>query len=140
MRRMGRSKTANELFDELSFYTLAHGSPRFLHQHAVDAFAAQMADESTKTIKIFFGLMGLYLYLEKGFTGREVQRAHMNLAKKRAELPRPPLPLERGAVTVKDVMAAEPGGARDQAIGDWCASVWEAYREARPLVAAFLWE
>ena len=137
---MGRNRTADELFEELSLYTLAHGSPRFIHQHAVDAFAAQMANESTKTIKIFFGLMGLYLYIEKGFSGREVQRAHMNLAKKRLELPRPELPVERGSVTVADVMAAEPGEARDRAIEEWCASVWEAYRDARPLVAGFLQE
>jgi hypothetical protein len=133
-------KTAQELFDELSFYTLAHGSPRFIHQHAVDAFAVQMADESTKTIKIFFGLMGLYLFVEKGFSGREVQRAHMNLAKKRMELPRPELPAERGAITVAELMAAEAGEARDKAIEAWCGSVWESCREARPIVVGFLRE
>ena len=29
-----------ELFHELSFYTLAHPDPAFIHQHIVDAYAA----------------------------------------------------------------------------------------------------
>ncbi len=53
-----------ELFDELCFYTMNLGDPSFIHQHAVDAYAVQEADESSKAIAVVFGLAGLYLYLE----------------------------------------------------------------------------
>jgi hypothetical protein len=54
-----------EPFDELSFYTLAHPDPAFIHQHIVDASIAQTANEDTKPIAVAFSLIGLCLYLEK---------------------------------------------------------------------------
>jgi hypothetical protein len=119
------------LFDELAFYTLAHGDPRFIHQHAVDAFAAQNAGPSSKPISVVFGLAGLYLYLEKGFTGRQVQKAHMQLARRRKDWPTLALPDERGEISIRDVLKAETGRARDEKIREWSASVWEAWRPNR---------
>ncbi len=114
-------------FDELCFYTLQHGDARFIHQHVVDAYAAQTADANTKPITVVFALVGLYLHLERGCTGREVQRAHMKMAKRRKQWPPLPLPEGRGKVTVADVVAVPPGPERDRAIDRWCASVWEAW-------------
>jgi hypothetical protein len=62
MLRPGQDDMSQQLFDELSFYTLSHGHPRFIHQHALDAYTAQTASEQTRTIAIFFALMGLYLH------------------------------------------------------------------------------
>ena len=39
-------------YEELAFYTLAHGDPAFIHQHVVDAWMLQTADETTKPIAI----------------------------------------------------------------------------------------
>jgi hypothetical protein len=65
--RMLITSSSQDQFHELSFYTLSHpDTVYFIHQHAVDAFAAQTADENTKPIKLTFGLIGLYLFLEKG--------------------------------------------------------------------------
>jgi len=116
-------------YDQLCFYTLAHGSPSFIHQHVVDAYAAQHADESTKPIGVAFALIGLYLYLQENYSGKEVRRAHMRLAKKRKVWPRFQMPAKRGRVTVSDVVAVPPGSQRDEAIRQWCASVWAAWRE-----------
>lgn len=131
-----------QLFDELSCYTLAHPSPGFLHQLAVDAHTAQTATEASRTIAIFFALMGLYLVVEKGWTGRQVQLAHMRLAPRKSQLPRPALPQNRGEITVADVLLASPGEARDRAVHAWCESVWKAFcahePTTRPIVAAFL--
>ncbi len=121
-------------FDELSFYTLTHPLPAFLHQNAVDAFAAQLADETTRPIKIIFALVGLYLTLEHGYTGKQVQRIHMQLAARRKQWPHPDLPVERGSITVAEVLQAPPGEARDAAIRKWCLSVWEPYQPARGLI------
>jgi hypothetical protein len=84
---MNTTQSKSELFDELSYYTLAHHDPSYVHQHTVDAFIAQTADKNTKPIGLVFSLVGLYLYLEKGFTGKQVQQAHMQLARKKKQRP-----------------------------------------------------
>jgi hypothetical protein len=126
------------LYHELTCYTLAHPDPSFIHQHVVDAYAAQHADETTKPIGIVFALAGLYLYLEKDFTGRQVQKAHMRLANHRKQWEQPTFPLERGAVVISDVVAAPAGEQRDALIREWCASVWSAWREDREQVIALV--
>ena len=131
-----------EPFDELSFYTLAHPDPAFIHQHIVDAFIAQTANEDTKPIGIAFSLIGLCLYLEKNYTGKQVQVAHMALARRKREWPKFDLPASRGEITIADVLREPPGKDRDAKIRDWCASVWEAYadshQQVRDLVSSYL--
>ena len=126
--------TDQELFDQLSFYTLSLRDPAFLHQNAVDAFAAQHVDEETKPIKTVFALIGLYLTLEQGFTGRQVQLAHMRLAKQRKLWPKIPPPPESTSITVADILAAEPGPPRDQAIRNWCRAVWHTWQPQRETI------
>lgn len=127
-----------EAYHELSAYTLAHGDASFIHQHVVDAFVAQNADASTKPIAVTFALAGLYLRVEKRHTGRYVQRAHQKMAQRKRSWPSFTLPRDRGAVTAIDVMAVPAGPRRDAAIDGWCASVWAAYRDSRPIVEALL--
>lgn len=127
-----------DAYDELCCYTLAHREPTFVHQHVVDAFAAQQASAETKPIQVAFALVGLYLHLERGLTGREVQRVHMTLAKRSRTWPTFALPASRGAITAVDVMAAPEGSQRDRAIDAWCASVWDACRANEPAVSALL--
>lgn len=126
----------DELYNELAFYTLSHPDPAFIHQLGVDAYGAQTADESAKPIAVVFALIGLYLHLEKGYTGKQVQRAHMQLAKWPNTWPRLPLPAQRGEIHIERVLAAEPGPARDAMINEWCASVWDSWRESRPAIVA----
>ena len=63
----------DDLYHELSCYTSAHPDPSFIHQHIVDAYTAQHANETTKLIALVFALIGLYLHVEKNFTGRQVR-------------------------------------------------------------------
>ena len=116
-----------DLYHELAYYTLSHPDPSFLHQNIVDAYTAQHATGDTKPIAVVFALIGLYLYVEKDFTGKQVQRIHMQLANPRKKWPQLTPPKERGAITVSAVMAASPGKERDEMIRNWCASVWEAW-------------
>jgi len=125
-------------YEALQCYTLAHGDPVFIHQHVVDAWAAQHADERTKPIALTFALVGLYLHLEKGFTGRQVQLAHMAMGRRKRDWPSFALPDERGSVAASQVMAAPAGAERDRAIDVWCASVWAAFHEARRGVSELL--
>jgi hypothetical protein len=135
-----RQPTTSEqaAYEELQCYTIAHRDPAFIHQHVVDAFAAQHADEETKPITLTFALIGLCLHVDFGFSGRQVQRAHMALARHRRGWPSFQLPADRGALTVMDVASRPEGQLRDEAIDRWCASVWTAYNETHPAVVALL--
>jgi len=127
-----------EPIHQLSAYTLNHGDPAFIHQHVVDAYAAQNASERTKPVAITFALAGLYLHVEKNFTGREVQLAHMKMAKNKRPWPSFSLPEDRGAITVREVLAAPVGERRDAMIEAWAAAVWAAFRDSRDTVAEVL--
>lgn len=129
-----------EAFDALCAYTLTRRDAAFIHQHAVDAFAAQHADENTKSIKITFALVGLFLMAERQVSGKQVQRIHMQLGQRRETWPRFPLPASRGAMTAIDVMKEPEGEERDAAIHAWGESVWTAYSRTRETVATLLRE
>ena len=133
---------AQEKFYELSYYTLAHPDPAFIHQHIVDAFMAQTADRDSKPIAVAFALIGLCLYLEKNYTGKQVQLAHMTLARHKREWPKFELPEARGEITAADVLSEPAGPRRDAKIREWCASVWQAYiqshQQVRELLSRYL--
>jgi hypothetical protein len=49
------NKSSNQdTYNELCCYTLSHGDPSFIHQHVVDAYAAQTADDRSKPIGLTF--------------------------------------------------------------------------------------
>lgn len=123
---------------ELQAHTLGLRDPAFVHQHVVDAWAAQHADRDTRPIGLTFALVGLYLHVEKGRSGREVQQVHMQLSRRRRDWPSFPLPVDRGTLTAADVLASPAGPGRVQAIDAWCASVWAAFAETRPAVEDLL--
>lgn len=126
--------TDQEVYDELSFYTLGLRDEAFLHQNIVDAYAAQHVDEQTKPIRTVFALIGLYLTIEKAFTGRQVQQMHMRLAKQRKQWPKLSPPEPTASITVTDILAAAPGEARDRAIRNWCAAVWKTWLQQRSII------
>lgn len=130
--------TEEEAYHEVSAYTLTLGDRTFIHQHVVDAWAAQHAHAGSKPIGVFFALVGLYLHIEQGFTGRQVQLAHMQLAKQPEPWPAGALPVNRGAITARDVVAAPEGPARDEMIDAWARSVWAAYAESKDCVVELL--
>lgn len=81
-----------EAYHELTAYTLSLGDEDFIHQHVADAYSAQTATMDTKAIQLFFALAGLYLLIEKSFTGRQVQQAHQSMALRSKEFIRIDLP------------------------------------------------
>ena len=125
-------------YNEVYVYTM--GRPGFILQHVVDAFAVQTAGADAKPIAVVFGLAGLYLHLERNFSGRAVQEAHRKLAQTKREWPRVHLPANRGSLTVLDVLAAPAGSERDTAIDEWCRSVWTACSGTRDTLIKILQE
>ena len=124
-------------YDEVYAYTM--GRPGFILQHVVDAFGAQTATREMKPIRVVFSLVGLYLHVEKKFSGRQVQQAHIELGRRKRAWPAVALPNNRGAMTAIDVLATA-GDHRDKAIEEWCASVWAAFKDSRSPIVGLLRE
>jgi hypothetical protein len=136
-REMGKSD--QDLYNELAFYTLDHPDKiYFIHQHVVDAYTAQHADNKTKPIAITFALAGLYLYVERNYTGKQAQYAHIRMAKNKKLWPAISLPKKRGEITISEVLDASPGIKRDFMIRSWCNSVWQAFEESHETIASLV--
>ena len=118
-----------DAYEQLSCYTLTHGDPAFIHQHVVDAFAAQDSGPDDKPIRLTFALVGLYLHVEKGLDGRQIQKAHMRLAATQSSWPSFRLPENRGEITAATVLEYSPGLERDQMIHRWCDCTWKAFSD-----------
>jgi len=116
-----------QLYSDVMCYTVAKQDPEFIHQHAVDTYAAQHAGGTTRNITVAFGLIGLYLALEKGYSGRQVQIAHMKIAKTKKTWPRLEPPRQPAVLTVMDVLQAETDAEKDAMIRKWMRAVWESW-------------
>jgi hypothetical protein len=127
-----------DLFFELSGYTITTGDERFIHQHVVDAYAAQHAAENRKPIATSAGLIGLYLFVEKGWTGRQAQRAHMELGNRMKEWPAFAPPPQPASVNVASVLGAPPGEPRDRAIAQWARAVWANWKHEHRRIESLL--
>ncbi len=136
--QVNASPECQRVCHELSLYTLSHGDTFFINQVAVDAYAAQHAGPLSKPITVAFALIGLCLLLERGYSGKAVQRAHMRFAKQSKRWPSFDPPAYRGSVTVADVLRAVPGSDRDAAIMQWATSVWLAWERAHPAVRTLI--
>src|SRR3982751_2006021 len=125
--------------DELYAYTM--GRKNFILQHVVDASIAQTAPAvNPPHIGVIFSLAGLYLHVEKGFTGKQVQNAHRVMGKVKRSWPDVIWPTQRGDMTACDVLAMPAGRERDEAIDEWCKQVWAAFSPNRSMVAQLLAE
>ncbi len=138
------AENCKEAYDQLAFYTLRLGSGQaqqyFIHQLIVDAYGAQHLDEHSKPIGAAFTIIGLYLFSEKNYTGKQVQLAHMQLGKEKHKWPKFMFPANRGTITVVDVLAAKEGIERDEMIKKWAKAAWEAFSENRPTIINLLKE
>ena len=125
-------------YDEV--YVYAMGRPGFILQHVVDAFAVQSATPDSKTIGVVFGLIGLYLRVEKQLSGHKIQEIHRQLASRKRGWPNMHIPENRGEVTVLEVLQTTAASERDIAIDRWCRCVWTAFGHNRPAVISLLHE
>ncbi|HEV2237003.1 MAG TPA: DUF5946 family protein [Ktedonobacterales bacterium] len=124
------------LYGALSAYTITRGRDEFIHQHVVDAYGAQHVGPRSRPIGVAFALLGLYYACERDYSGLQVQRMHMLLARRAKAWPPFARPPDVASMTVADVLAAEPGAARDTAIHAWARAVWAAWRAEHDRVRA----
>lgn len=127
--------TEREAYDRLSSDYAIYGDPAFTLQHVVDAYAAQHADDGGKPITLFFALVGLYLRVEKGLTGKQVQHLHQLLARRKQDWSRIDIPQQREkSLTAIDVVGKPTGSERDVVVDRWCAEVWNLYQKSHKTV------
>ncbi len=134
--RYNASAECWRLYGELNAYTLTRGYGDFIHQLAVDTYAAQHVKPDAPTISPAFALIGLYLTCERGYTGRQVQHMHMLLARRSKTWPRFEPSPRAGEVTILDVLRAPEGDERDAALRRWGQSVWDAWKREHARVKA----
>lgn len=132
--RYNVSAACRQLYGELTAYTLSLQDAEFIHQFAVDTYAAQHAGAQLKPIGLTFALVGLYLACEYNYTGKQVQKAHTLLAATSKQWPRWPLPTEKATLTVLDVLNA-PEPERAQALKQWQQAVWQIWAAEQTKVA-----
>lgn len=126
------------LFMKLSEYTQSLYDPSFPHQIAVDAYGAQHAGPTSRSITTAFALIGLCLLFNWGYTGRQVQKVHMILANRSKDWPRFNPPGIKDGLTVQDVIRAEHGGERDRMLRVWAESVWATWKKDHENVAKLI--
>jgi hypothetical protein len=138
--RYNASAECWQLYGELTVYTIARGyaDGDFIHQLAVDTYAAQHTAEHGRPIGTAFALIGLYLACEKSYSGRQVQHMHGLLARRSKTWPRFVPPPHVGDVTILDVMQAPPGEKRDAMLRRWGQSVWDAWGQEQARVKALV--
>jgi len=135
---LSEGKECRDLYDELAFYTLKHPDQRyFIHQLIVDAYGAQHITKDSKPVAIFAALVGLYLFAEKGFTGKEVQDMHVKLGNKMKEYKLSTIASEKASINIADVLAIKEGIERDEMIKAWARAVWQMWKSERGNVIAF---
>ena len=127
--RANASGECFQAYSDLMCYTVAKQDPEFIHQHVVDTYAAQHGGGPSRNITVAFGLIGLYLAREKGYTGKQVQLAHMRIAKVQKVRPRLEPPLRPSVLTIMDVLQAGTDGEKDAMIRKWMAAVWESWSD-----------
>ena len=126
--------------EALACYVIDTGNEGFRYQHIVDGAAAETADAETRPITVVFALIGLYLFVEKNWSGAAIQKAHTRLAAWRKVWPAIALPADRGAMGMVDVMNAPAGAERDRMIALWCESLWRAYGDSHEKIRALAHE
>ena len=127
--RFNASGECWQLFSDLTCYTVSKRDAEFIHQHVVDAYEAQHTGGKTRNITVAFGLIGLYLALEKDYTGKQVQRAHLQIARVRKDWPRLEPPARPAQLTVIDVLRVPDGPEKDAMIRQWMKAVWKSWAD-----------
>ncbi len=129
--RYNASSACRRVFDELSAFTLSLRDKDFINQVAIDIYTAQHIGPKVKPIGTVFALIGLYLVFERGYSGRQVQLAHMTLSKTRRQWPHFDPPAKKSTVTVGDVVMDLTQQNHREKIYAWGKAVWELWRGER---------
>ena len=118
------SVACRAVFDRLTAFSLTVQDIDFVHQLAVDSYAAQHSGPPVKPISTAFALIGLYLTFERGFNGKKVQKAHMMLGRTHRPWPLFNPPPGKALQTVFDVVQGLTRENYRARLKTWGQAVW----------------
>jgi hypothetical protein len=125
------------LHGEVTSYVMQHAAALGRgHQTCVDAYAAQHVGPRMRPMTVCFALNGLYLVLERGWSGIAARDAHGHLARTvaREVWPSFEAPAGAGQLTVLDVALTDHAQAQAAAIEAWGRSVWATWSHVHDVV------
>jgi hypothetical protein len=110
-----------------------------VHRLFVDTYSLQHPDEFCRSAKSLAAhLCGLCLILEheaNASTGAAALRAWLDGPR---VLEKPPVPAERGRITLGDVAHIDDAAAWREALREWAGSTWEAWRSLQPIARSWV--
>jgi hypothetical protein len=108
------------------------------HQLTVDAYGAQHSGPPTSRIYVVYSLVGLYLALERGWSGADVRALHQRMGHPDASWPPFRRPLVTAVLTIADVAVAGArlGSVEGHAalVERWARSVWSSWADQHAVV------
>lgn len=107
------------------------------HQLTVDAYGAQHAGAPSPPISTAFGLIGLYLALEHGWSGTAVRAAHRFLAQRSTTWPSFRGRSDAPVLCIADVAGATSPDEHASRVQAWARSVWDSWAPEHPRVGAW---
>ncbi len=137
-RQANASPACWHLYTEVLTFEMEH-LPQLgrYHQLAVDAYGAQHAGAPSPPIATAFGLIGLYLALERGWSGTAVRGAHQYLAQRHSTWPRFRGRADGSVLTVAEVAGAIAPDDHANRVQAWARSVWDSWAPEHPHVGSW---
>lgn len=126
-RRANASPACWHLYTRILSYEMEH-LPRLGAQHA---------GAPSRPISSAFGLIGLYLALEHGWSGTAVRAAHQFLAQRYSTWPSFRRRVDGPVLTVADVAGASTPDEHASRVQAWARSVWNSWAPDHPQIRAW---
>ena len=110
------------------------------HRLTVDAYAVQHpgVDVSQARNSVGIHLSRLWLLFERGWPISRANDAMLTITAKKMHYPWLTPPVQRGALTVRHVLAAGSPAEHEAAVDEWAQSVWRAWEAHHATVRAWV--
>jgi hypothetical protein len=133
-----QAMSCQDMWDHLLAADFSNYRRARLHRRAVDVYSLQHPDPYCRSAKSFAAhLTGLCCAIEHG--GRpSVNVAVQRWLSRGADIEKPELPADRGALTISHVIGIDDHGEYERRLDEWCNAVWTAYREHHALARRWI--
>ena len=137
----GDADGCQALFDEEA--VRAYDDPRFAARRrvVVDAYSLQHPDRyCVSAISLAAHLTGVCVAVEHPDREVALNAAIQRWLSRRPRLERPPLPVDRGDLTIADIRAATEPAEHARAVRAWAGATWASYRDVQDVARAWIAE
>ena len=126
-------------FDEILARDFSDARYFASHRLMVDTYCLQHPDESCASAKSLAGhLVGLCWILEHEAQSSVGPKALQRWLNGNRQLSKPPIPSERGRLTIGDLSLEDDPKAWAEAVMRWAETTWKAYESLHPVAREWL--